>query len=281
MQRYTSQNSNDFPSVIGVYKIFFDNGKDKCYIGSSAALNLANYRRGINTRWKVHLSNLRRNKHHSIKLQHAYNKYGEHLLIFELLETCDKGDIIDRENYYIDKYDSVKNGYNILPAAGSCLGYIQPKELIDRIQMTKRLKSRSMHEKKVLDLYDTCKNCAEVSRTLDITYSVVRQILKDNNISSPKNGGYRIKKIYGYTLNGDFVGEWESAKDCANSLGFKSPCTISHVAAKTVLSYNKMWFSYEFLSKQLAQQSILARVLDGKNRMSEGTKTREQLKKIK
>ena len=50
-----------------------------------------------------HLFLLRMNKHHSIKLQNAYNKYGEKNFIFEILEECSKEELNDRELYYIQK----------------------------------------------------------------------------------------------------------------------------------------------------------------------------------
>ena len=59
-----------------------------------------------------HLFLLRMNKHHSIKLKNAYNKYGEKNFIFEILEECSKEELNDRELYYIQKKDSYNNGYN-------------------------------------------------------------------------------------------------------------------------------------------------------------------------
>lgn len=52
---------------------------NKCYIGSSC---------NISVRFRLHKSSLKRNKHHSIKLQNAWNKYGESSFKIEILVKC-------------------------------------------------------------------------------------------------------------------------------------------------------------------------------------------------
>ena len=66
----------DIPRKSGIYQIRnLVNGK--VYVGS--AVNLQHRRR-------EHRSDLRNGNHHSIKLQRAYNKYGESSFAFEILE---------------------------------------------------------------------------------------------------------------------------------------------------------------------------------------------------
>lgn len=80
-----------------IYKISF-NGCDRVYIGSTL-----NYYR----RKSQHLYKLRRNNHDNIKLQKAYNKYGESNFIFEVLEcflTENYDFIRQREQEYLDCY---------------------------------------------------------------------------------------------------------------------------------------------------------------------------------
>jgi group I intron endonuclease len=89
---------------------------DKCYIGSAI---------DPKTRFYVHKSHLRKNKHHSILLQRAWNKYGENSFIFEVIEECPADDLIIREQYYIDTIEPV---YNIARIAGNCLGVKFSKE---------------------------------------------------------------------------------------------------------------------------------------------------------
>lgn len=59
-----------------------------------------------------HLFLLRSNQHHSIKLQNAYNKYGEENFVFEILEECSKEELNEKEIKYIQLKNSYNNGYN-------------------------------------------------------------------------------------------------------------------------------------------------------------------------
>jgi group I intron endonuclease len=96
--------------ISGIYQIQSKINPDRIYIGS--AIN-------INKRWNHHLSNLKSNNHHSIKLQNHYNKYGKEDLQFSILLECDKENLIRVEQYYID----VLNPYfNICKFAASVLG---------------------------------------------------------------------------------------------------------------------------------------------------------------
>lgn len=89
-------------NLSGIYKIE-NKVNNKVYIGSS---------KNINTRWGQHKNMLNNNKHHSIKLQRAWNKYGEANFIFEVIEECDIEKLLYLEQFYIDKYKSYYEGYN-------------------------------------------------------------------------------------------------------------------------------------------------------------------------
>lgn len=88
--------------MIGIYQIK-NIINDKRYIGQT----VNEKRRKAN-----HLFLLRRNQHHSTKLQNAYNKYGEENFVFEMLEECEVEKLNEKELLYIQKYDSFNNGYN-------------------------------------------------------------------------------------------------------------------------------------------------------------------------
>lgn len=92
---------------IGIYAIK-NTSNGKVYIGSTA--------KSFKVRFNQHISKLRCNKHHCIHLQNAFNKYGEEIFDFEILEvvTTSEG-IRDLEKYYIDKFDAVNKGYNENP----------------------------------------------------------------------------------------------------------------------------------------------------------------------
>lgn len=84
------------------------------YVGSSVQLP---HRLG------KHLNDLRAGRHHSQKLQRAWNKYGEPAFNFSLLEHVeDESALLVREQYWIDRLRCVERGYNVCPTAGSCRG---------------------------------------------------------------------------------------------------------------------------------------------------------------
>ena len=94
----------------GVYIIRFSG--NKVYIGSSVDLV---------RRIGEHKNRLKSGKSKLIKLQRAFNKYGEDSMTIEILEKCPIDLIREREKYYIDFYDSVNNGYNVSSDTRHCM----------------------------------------------------------------------------------------------------------------------------------------------------------------
>jgi group I intron endonuclease len=94
----------------GIYKIQSISHPERCYIGSAV---------DIKDRWRKHLLGLRKNKHHSCKLQRHYNKYSKLDLNFTILCYCEKEQLIQFEQYFLDFYHPC---FNSCSTAGSCLG---------------------------------------------------------------------------------------------------------------------------------------------------------------
>lgn len=106
--------------------------------GIYAIRNLVNGKRYVGSavylteRFHDHRKLLRRGKHHSIKLQHAWNKYGEAGFVFEIIEIIeDKNSLLPREQHWLEFYESAQSGrgYNISPTAGSQLGVRRSQEM--------------------------------------------------------------------------------------------------------------------------------------------------------
>ena len=76
----------------GIYRITNRENGHK-YIGSSETVEI---------RKTEHFRHLRHNKHHSAYLQNAYNLYGVEAFQFDVVEYCESGDLLSREQYYID-----------------------------------------------------------------------------------------------------------------------------------------------------------------------------------
>jgi len=105
-----------YKKISGIYKISSKINSKRIYVGS--AIN-------IKRRWNDHLSQLRKNIHHSPKMQSHFNKYGEEDLVFEILLTCEEKELIEKEQFFID---ALKPWFNCCPTAGSQLGCIRTKE---------------------------------------------------------------------------------------------------------------------------------------------------------
>jgi group I intron endonuclease len=115
----------------GIYKItnLIDN---KCYIGST--------RNSFRVRIKKHRNDLENNKHHSPKLQRAYNKYGADNFEVTILEICSPKICIEREQYYLDL---VRPVYNCLLVAGSATGYKHSEETKAKISAAAKIRCQT------------------------------------------------------------------------------------------------------------------------------------------
>lgn len=99
-----------FRKLSGIYAIV-NYVTDKYYVGQAA---------DVGNRLSVHLSTLRRGIHDSTKLQRSWKKHGEQKFYAILLDT----ELSDEaEQKWMDFFDAVISGYNILPKAGSCRGH--------------------------------------------------------------------------------------------------------------------------------------------------------------
>lgn len=108
----------------GIYQILnIVNGKR--YIGSAV---------DIKGRWAAHSSDLLYGKHRNKHLQRSYNKYGKKNFTFSVVEYVEVlEDLIDREQYYMDRYDWGML-YNLNPTAGSCLGIKRSDEMKEKLR---------------------------------------------------------------------------------------------------------------------------------------------------
>lgn len=91
----------------GIYRIY-NTKNNLIYIGSTW--------KSFMSRFKQHVSKLETQKHHCKSLQQDWNTFGTDCFICEILEIVeDKNVLLDRETFYIEKFDSYRNGYNENP----------------------------------------------------------------------------------------------------------------------------------------------------------------------
>ena len=89
----------------GIYKIYCKE-TNKYYIGQSV---------NVESRLKTHLNELKNNKHINQELQSDFNSYGEDSFIFEKIKDSEEQFLNMFEKYYMEYYDSLENGYNVVP----------------------------------------------------------------------------------------------------------------------------------------------------------------------
>lgn len=111
--------------------------------GIYAIRNLVNGKRYVGSavyltgRFCDHRKRLRLGKHHSIKLQRAWDKYGEENFSFEVLEiVADKTALIEAEQKWMEFYNAAcpRRGYNVSPTAGNCIGVKHSPETVAKMR---------------------------------------------------------------------------------------------------------------------------------------------------
>lgn len=121
--------------ICGIYCIEnLVNGKK--YIGLS---------NDIYRRWSNHLCELEGNYHVNIHLQNAWNKYGVEQFRFYILEKCDESELNLREQFWIEYYNTFKDGYNRTIGGEGIQGVKLSKERKEEI--SKSLTGRPCSEK--------------------------------------------------------------------------------------------------------------------------------------
>lgn len=204
----------------GVYKII-NKINGKVYIGSS---------KDISKRWCRHKADLRRNIHHSLHLQRAWNKYGEENFIFEIIEVLHNIELKDqfaKEQEYIDYYNACdyEYGYNVQKNAQGCgnsgLTANRSKLTYEQVEEIKiRVISNGENPDKITSEYNVSTDT--IRRILNgDTYKEVRpDLTRDKNVKIQ----YREDGVFDITDNSNKIinlySEGFSISDIIN-MGFK------------------------------------------------------------
>ena len=115
----------------GIYQIRqISNGR--LYIGQTS--------QSFKKRYWFHRSQLRRHMHDNRYLQSAWDKYGEDDFEFSVVEVCerDKTYILEREVYYIQKYGTFGDGFNLTVGGEGASGYTPSAETRRKIGQANR-----------------------------------------------------------------------------------------------------------------------------------------------
>jgi group I intron endonuclease len=130
-------------------------GNGKRYIGGTIM--------HVTQRWTHHLNDLKRGVHCNAKLQNAFNKYGEVMFIFTVLETCDAATVLEREKFWIDKLRVVAEGFNVLADPRAPMtGHATPVEVRRKISRSLTGRTRGpMNEAQKQKIAAACRKTAE------------------------------------------------------------------------------------------------------------------------
>lgn len=172
----------------------------KIYLGSST---------NVEKRLSTHKQLLKRNKHHSYKLQRAWNRYGEENFEFEIYEEIFfpkdylkywKFQYLDSlETFYIQSMECHVKGYNISPFADRPL--ITKEGIMKGITTRRKNGSFQKTQEQKINLSNGIKNSDKFKRAL-------------NNRNKTHS-----KVIYIYNKEGDFIKEIKGAKECSEFTG--------------------------------------------------------------
>jgi group I intron endonuclease len=156
----------------------------KVYVGSSV---------NIERRWKKHKALLRNDKHHSLHLQNAWNKFGEENFKFIILETVKVlSHLLAVEQVFLDYYKSYEKefGYNYCKTAGSPLGMKLSKEHRRKLSEANKGKKHSEETKEKIRIAHIGKKHTDESKEKMSEYAKKRKYSEETRakMSDSKKG---------------------------------------------------------------------------------------------
>ena len=156
----------------------------------------------IRERWKSHFkkgSNCR-------YLKHALNKYGKENFKFEIICICFDSDCDKYEKEYMDKWDTLNNGYNLREAGNNGRHSEATKK---KISFTLRLnysKLTDIQKKKIIEKVSGVNNHRFGKKMSQETKEKIKKSMKTK------------KKVNCYTLGSlELIGTYESISDAAKA----------------------------------------------------------------
>lgn len=241
----------------------------KWYIGSCIDMK---------DRFQRHRYYLRHNMHHSEKLQRAYNMYGEDVFEVSVLHfLAENEDRFALEQQYIEKYDSVNNGYNMYEkciyvdnfelsesAKNNFLAYIKKleKSVIAINRFTGEIENTFESITKAAEYYHTsssnisrvCKGLANYIKDRVFVYTKDFDETRDyktehhckgkEKSESQKEKMRHSKKccsIYKYDTNGDVINRYYSISEAARQEG------ISKDKLRHIINYQKELNGFKYV----------------------------------
>ena len=197
--------------MVGYIYIIKNNINNKVYIGQTTT--------SIDRRWKEHLRHAKPNAKQVISK--AMNKHGRSNFYIEKIAECDLSIVDDLEIYYIKKYNSTSNGYNVSMGGKT---YMAERPAID----TDKLIYLYLNENFTLD---------NLSKIFCVTRYMITSTLKNLGIDiSPKNSISKYLSIDNDLLTSMII-SGASIRGCAKSLNMKYS-TVRKAVIELDIEYN-------------------------------------------
>ena len=273
IKSYKAKEKDDFPLTTGIYLISFSNSESqKVYIGIAGQGKDDSKKKkkiGFRARWMNHLQRLRKGRH-SKKFQNAYNKYGEENMYFEIIVECEPSDPDNLEQFFINEFDSHKNGYNSRPASKNMAGFKHSEE--SKIAMSvHRRKRRDLIKDKVISLYASGLNLNEVGKEVGLAAPSIRKILNENYFKIRGAQDFISIQMIQYNKNGEKIKVWNSMKACCGEFKISTNRMI-RILKREVIHEKDLHFSREDLSSEECRNQIEQTQREMSIRRSEGVK---------
>ena len=205
----------------GIYR-FVNTVNGKSYVGKAVDLR---------HRYLEHVRALRRGEDLCVALNRAWSKYGEDNFKYEVLCTCDRESLNNKERYYISLYDSFNNGYNCTMGGDGMQGFRHSEESKKKIGDFFRGKTLSEeHKRKISDAQKGVPKPAWlVQKYRDVWTDERRKLMTEtrsgeNNPNYGKTGKDACSKKPVVSSTGEF---FFTRRDAARWCGLKSYGNLS------------------------------------------------------
>lgn len=217
---------------IGIYKIT-NLITGKVYIGQS---------RDIKARWEKHKSVYKNQENHRYKLYRAMNKYGLQNFLFEVIQECKIDQLNEKEQYWIQFYDSYNNGYNMTLGGDGFVG------ANDKIVLQYNSHGKFLRE---------FSSAHEAERETNILFTNICRVCRGER---PHAGGFiwryknnplpvkdlgnilvRGKRILQYDLNMNFIQSYPSRTKAAEAIGISKTAIGNACSGKQKTAGGFLW----------------------------------------